>query len=84
VGLAALLVTPAAWSLSSVLVKGVAVMPSADLSRLGARDDPGEATSWFGPTSVRRLIDFLSANRHGERFLLATSSTRLASPTIIQ
>jgi len=33
---------------------------------------------------TRRLIDFLRGNRHGERYLLATSSTRVAAPIIIE
>jgi len=33
---------------------------------------------------VSRLIAFLTANRHGERYLLATSTTALAAPIIIQ
>jgi 4-amino-4-deoxy-L-arabinose transferase-like glycosyltransferase len=77
---------PAAWALSSVLVRGVAVIPSADIARLRspspaptlrARARPGETAD------RRQLIAFLQANRHGERFLLATPSAQLASPLII-
>ena len=85
VGLGALLLMPVAWALSSVLVRGVAVIPSADIGRLRrpspatlrARARPGE------PADRRRLIAFLAANRHGERFLLATPSAQLAAPLII-
>jgi hypothetical protein len=38
-GLLAVLVMPTAWALSSVLVKGIPVLPSADLARLA----PGES-----------------------------------------
>lgn len=31
-----------------------------------------------------RLVDFLTANRQGERYLLATSTTMLAAPIIIR
>jgi 4-amino-4-deoxy-L-arabinose transferase-like glycosyltransferase len=34
--------------------------------------------------NLHRLAAFLSANRQGERFLLATSSTTLAAPIIIR
>src|SRR5262245_21582156 len=43
VGLASLLLTPTAWALSSVLVKGVPIIPSADIARLRARSLAGEA-----------------------------------------
>ena len=87
-GLLALLVTPAAWALSSVLVAGHGVLPSADLSRLVAAasdpDAPALAQGWAGaPGTIRKLAGFLAANRQGERFLLGTSSTRLAAPIII-
>lgn len=86
VGLGALLAMPAAWALSSVLVRGVAVIPSADLGRL--RAPSMAAPLWVRARAVeaadrRRLIAFLQANRRGERFLLATPSAQLASPLII-
>lgn len=85
VALGALLLMPAAWALSSVLARGVAVIPSADIGRLRS---PSPATlrarARLGePADRRRLIAFLEANRHGERFLLATPSAQLASPLII-
>jgi 4-amino-4-deoxy-L-arabinose transferase-like glycosyltransferase len=84
--LAALLGMPTAWALSSVLVPGVAIIPSADLGRLraagpaaglGARAPAAEAAA------RRALIAFLRANHHGERFLLATPSAQLAAPLIV-
>jgi 4-amino-4-deoxy-L-arabinose transferase-like glycosyltransferase len=85
VGIAALLVTPAAWALSSVLVKGVAVIPSADLARLGPPDrGDSRAGVRAAPMDTRALIDFLKVNRLGERYLLATSSATLAAPLIIE
>ena len=80
VGLAALLVMPAAWALSSVLVRGIAVIPSADIGRLAARSPAAEPRGRVAETA---LIAFLRANHHGERFLLATPSAQLASPVII-
>lgn len=83
-GIAALLVLPAAWSLSSVLVKGIAVLPAADLARLGPHAWIADARSsarsaWYG-----KLIAFLKQNHQGERFLLGTSTTRVAAPIIIE
>ena len=83
---AILLLTPGAWALSSVLVRGAA-MPSANLSRLAPDDNGADAG---GPGTVWRrgntakLIRFLQANHHGERFLVATSSTQIAAPIIIE
>jgi 4-amino-4-deoxy-L-arabinose transferase-like glycosyltransferase len=86
-GLAALLLVPVAWALSSVLMVGHGVLPSADLARLLAGDGSADTqTRRRTETSanVSRLIAFLTANRQGERYLLATSTTMLAAPIIIQ
>jgi 4-amino-4-deoxy-L-arabinose transferase-like glycosyltransferase len=84
VGLGALLVMPAAWALSSVLVRGVAVIPSADIGRLRSPSPSLRARVRLGEVADRRqLIAFLQANRHHERFLLATPSAQLASPLIV-
>lgn len=84
VGLAALLVMPAAWALSSVLVRGIAVIPSADIGRLAGRSLGVEPRRRVAEAEDRRaLIAFLRANHRGERFLLATPSAQLASPVII-
>jgi len=83
-GLLALLLAPTAWALSSVLVKGVPVLPSADLARL-APGEMGTAAYQRGRAAwYRRLIAFLESNRKGERYLLATSTTRVAAPIIIE
>jgi len=87
VGLAALLVVPVAWALSSVLVRGVPVLPSADLYRLGPAYGTAEARARARDQEAaltRALIEFLRENRQGERYLVATSSTRLAAPIIIE
>jgi 4-amino-4-deoxy-L-arabinose transferase-like glycosyltransferase len=87
VGVAALLILPLAWALSSVLVAGSGVLPSADLARLLAADGNPDALSrrrTEALANVSRLIFFLTANRQGERYLLATSTTMLAAPIIIR
>jgi 4-amino-4-deoxy-L-arabinose transferase-like glycosyltransferase len=86
VALAALLVIPSAWALSSVLVRGVAVIPSADVGRLrepSAAGSPGDRWRSAEAAGREALTAFLRANRHRERFLLATPSAQLASPLII-
>ena len=85
-GLAALLVVPGAWALSSVLVAGNGVLPSADLARLLAADgSPRPRPAPNRGVRERLAADRLPpANRQGERYLLATSTTTLAAPIIIQ
>jgi 4-amino-4-deoxy-L-arabinose transferase-like glycosyltransferase len=83
-GLLAVLVLPAAWSLSSVLVPGPGVLPSADLARLLAAYADARPRRALDQSSVSQLIAFLNANRLGERYLLATSTVMLAAPLIIR
>ena len=83
VGLAALLVMPTAWTLSSVLVRGIAVIPSADIGRLAGRSLVELRWRLAEAEDRHALIAFLRVNHHGERFLLATPSAQLASPVII-
>jgi 4-amino-4-deoxy-L-arabinose transferase-like glycosyltransferase len=83
-GLLAVLVMPTAWALSSVLVKGIPVLPSADLARLAPGESMGGARQLNRGAWYRRLIAFLQENRRGERYLLATSTTRVAAPIIIE
>jgi 4-amino-4-deoxy-L-arabinose transferase-like glycosyltransferase len=86
VGLLALLAIPVAWALSSVLVPGHGVLPCADLGRLDSVDRKvSELMGSRHPDSMRasKLVRFLKANRQGERYLLATSTTRLAAPIIV-
>jgi 4-amino-4-deoxy-L-arabinose transferase-like glycosyltransferase len=87
VALLALLVIPMAWALSSVLVPGIPVLPAADVLRLDGHiitaDLPVRGRSGI-PASTAKLVGLLQSNRQGERYLLATSSTRLAAPIIIE
>jgi 4-amino-4-deoxy-L-arabinose transferase-like glycosyltransferase len=84
IGLAAVLLVPAAWALSSVLVPGPGSIPSADLARLvPAAGDSLARSRTTEPYDTSGLVAFLEANHAGERYLLATSTTRLAAPIII-
>ena len=84
IGLAALLVVPSAWTASSVLVPGAGAIPSADLARVvpiaGRMPERARSAEPYDPSG---LVAFLEVNRRDERFLLATTTTRLAAPIII-
>jgi 4-amino-4-deoxy-L-arabinose transferase-like glycosyltransferase len=87
VGILALLAVPVAWALSSVLVAGQGVLPSADLYRLdpGVRNGDARIHGRFGQSiDTSKLVAFLENNRMGERYLLATSTAQLAAPIIIK
>lgn len=86
-GLSTLLVIPVAWTLSSVLVAGHGVLPSADLYRLDplVRNADAPIRGSFGQSiDTSKLVGFLQANRMGEHYLLATSTSQLAAPIIIE
>ncbi len=81
-GVIAVLAAPVAWSLTPVLGKGSGLFPAADpalLSGGGISELPGMAVE-----GTHKLVAFLQANRHGERFLLATPNAPSAAPVIIE
>jgi 4-amino-4-deoxy-L-arabinose transferase-like glycosyltransferase len=83
-GLVSVLLVPAAWALSSVLVPGAGSLPSADLARLVSIPGEPPARARMGePYDPSGLVAFLEAHHAGERYLLATTTTRLAAPIII-
>ena len=86
-GTLGLLVAPAAWALSSVIVPRVNTLtPSADILRLAGvtRDLLELASSGYGvATDDPKLFAFLQQHAHGETYLLATPNARLAAPIII-
>ena len=63
---------------------GPGAIPSADLARLVpvAGDAPARSRT-IEPYDPSGLVAFLEANHTGERYLLATTTTRLAAPIII-
>jgi 4-amino-4-deoxy-L-arabinose transferase-like glycosyltransferase len=86
-GLLALLVNPLAWALSSVLVRGTPVLPSADLYRLSLENVSPEIRARIKAgqqAMTKKLIDFLQSKRNGESYLMVTSTTRLAASIIIE
>ena len=92
VGLASLFVCPTLWSIAPVLAKGVAMMPTADPTMLGARrDGPASFTPFMpggpmdsNPEETKRMVDFLVANRHGESILVAALASMPIAPIIIE
>jgi hypothetical protein len=78
---------PIGWTLSSVLTAGQGVLPSADLQRLEPAvlrsEDPRVRGTFGRSIDTSRLVEFLASQRAGERFLLATTTTRIAAPIII-
>jgi 4-amino-4-deoxy-L-arabinose transferase-like glycosyltransferase len=87
IGLAALLVGPSAWSLAPVLARGNPVIPSADPSALTGRGRDGMPPMppfGMGGRGTEKLVEFLRANRHGERYLVAAPSCMEVSPIIIE
>jgi 4-amino-4-deoxy-L-arabinose transferase-like glycosyltransferase len=85
-GLAGTLIGPAAWSLAVVLVPGNAVMPAADPMSLTGRRDRMRPPFPPGMESrgTDKLVEFLRANRHGERIFVAAGGNGEVAPIIIQ
>lgn len=84
---AALLLIPAAWTLSNVLARGNVMIPAADIGLLtGQLRDPRMLySSGYGvATEDPKLIAFLRAEHRGERFILAAPNARLAAPIIVR
>lgn len=85
--LVALLVLPGCWALSTVLVAGPGLLPSADIYRLVAARGHALASATmrqWKPADTASLARFLVANRGGSRYLLATTTTMIAAPLIIE
>jgi 4-amino-4-deoxy-L-arabinose transferase-like glycosyltransferase len=85
-GMAALLATPTAWALSTVLIRGNVGFPIADLGALAGEVDTAAWTARGGAmraAELQKLVAFLDANRGAERYFLATTNARLAAPIII-
>ncbi len=86
-GVLGALVLPMAWALSVVILPGHGLLPSADLQRLIDADGAprsGGAGRFGQLLDTSRLVAYLRQQRAGETFLVATSSTHLAAPIIVQ
>jgi 4-amino-4-deoxy-L-arabinose transferase-like glycosyltransferase len=86
--LASLLIGPAAWSLIPVLAKGDSMIPLADPSALAPAPEgiplPGRPAFELDPPAAGKLAEFLLANRHSERIMMASMESFLAAPLIIE
>ncbi len=82
VGLFALLLAPAAWSLMPVVAPGNPMIPVADPSLLAGTG--GLAPPPMNPAEIMPLVSYLREHRQGERYLLATSNLILAALIIVQ
>jgi hypothetical protein len=88
VGLSALLIGPACWSLAPVVAKGNGVMPAALPSALTGRHDLSGAMPPMPPLGMEaerndKLIEFLRVNRQGERIFMAAPGSMEVSSIII-
>ncbi len=85
VGLATLLIAPASWSLSCLLVPSFGGMPAAGPLVRSSRPGPGPLNPF--PRQLHdhtRLVKFLRANRRSERVLIAAQGSMSVAPIIIQ
>jgi 4-amino-4-deoxy-L-arabinose transferase-like glycosyltransferase len=80
-GIVILFFCPFLWALSPVLGSGTAVEANPDLlTGDTARFDRG-----FGANNnIHRLSEFLKANRHGEKYIVAAQNSQAVAPLIIQ
>jgi 4-amino-4-deoxy-L-arabinose transferase-like glycosyltransferase len=86
IGLAALLVTPLAWALSTVLVRGGLTVPATSLALLVPPDELPDLRpihETIDPPPPAKLTDFLSSHRQGATFLVGVLSARRAASLII-
>ncbi|MBI3740224.1 MAG: glycosyltransferase family 39 protein [Chloroflexi bacterium] len=74
----ALLIAPAAWSLTPVLNGGDVGLPYADPDLLARPNRPNNLPA------DNRLIDYLNAHRNGAKFLVATVNANSAAPIILE
>jgi 4-amino-4-deoxy-L-arabinose transferase-like glycosyltransferase len=83
-GLLAMLVTPMAWALSTVIVRPNVAAPAANVAVLGVLTPEADASPAPTRSKGRRLVEFLDANRNTERFLLAMPNAMQAAPFIVR
>jgi 4-amino-4-deoxy-L-arabinose transferase-like glycosyltransferase len=81
VAVAALLVMPAAWALSTVVLSARVEFPTAGVWQATAAEDP--AIRRARARQIEALLAFLREQHHGGRFIVATPDARRAAPLII-
>ncbi len=84
VGLITLFLCPVAWSLTPLLAKHASPEANPDLL---AQNQPQNAPGFgFGSTEMNneKLVAFLQANRHGEKYIMAAQSVQPVAPIIIK
>jgi len=81
IGVAALLVMPTAWALSTVVIPARVEFPTAGIWQATAAEDP--AIRRGRARQIEALLAFLRDQHRGERFLVATPDARRAAPLII-
>lgn len=83
-GLAAMLATPLAWALSTVLVRSNVAAPAADIAVLDAAAIEATATRAPRRSRARGLVEYLVAQQRTERFVLAVPNALQAAPFIVR
>jgi hypothetical protein len=89
IGFSALLIGPTCWSLAAAVSGGIGMMPAAHPSALTGKHDSDSGMPPMPPFGMEnerneKLIEFLRANRHGERIFLAAPATMEVSSIIIK
>jgi 4-amino-4-deoxy-L-arabinose transferase-like glycosyltransferase len=86
IALVALLVTPVAWALSTVIVPSGIMSPAASLALLAPSDELRD----LRPRNIDpprplppKLLDFLGTHQQDATYLLAMTNSRFAAPLII-
>ena len=85
-GLASILVGPAIWSVGTACAPGMSLMPVANVSLFTWAESirPPMPPMIASPQSTAKLLEFVRANRQGEKFLLAANSSMEVSSLIIE
>jgi 4-amino-4-deoxy-L-arabinose transferase-like glycosyltransferase len=77
-GVAALLIAPVAWSVTTIAHEG-----GRPLARLERAPDRFGRSAAAESNEIRRLLPFLRAHQGDARFLAATANARMAAPLIV-
>jgi hypothetical protein len=81
-GIAALLLCPAAWALTPLLAPGGRMVPVADPVLLHVRSTPDVRAK--NEQAVHNMLTYLRTQRRSERYLLAAPDIHLLAPIVVQ